>query len=102
MLLVFVYHSSYVYLNQDILNTNTADKTSIKHVCYDMGVIYYKKKSESVALHDSVRDVSCQNCKCKRLIYKPHTLYLSGLEALMLLEENYFWAYQRVVKSEKI
>jgi len=48
------------------------------------------------------RDVSCQNCKCKRLIYKPHTMYLSGLEALMLLEENYFWAYQRVVKSEKI
>lgn len=49
MLLVFVYHSSYVYLNQDILNTNTADKTSIKRVCYDMGVIYFQEKSESVA-----------------------------------------------------
>lgn len=90
MFLVFVYHSSYVYSKPDILNTNTADKTPIKHVCYDISVIHFREKSEAVALHDSVRDVSCQNCKCKRLIYKPHTMYLSGLEALMLLEENYF------------
>lgn len=54
MLLVFVYHSSYVYSNQDILNTNTADKTPIKHVCYDMSVIHFREKSEAVALHDSV------------------------------------------------
>lgn len=82
------YYLVCVYLNQDGLHTNSTDKKAIKHVCYDMGFVTLQK-SESVAQNDSVWDVSCQNCKCKWLISKPHTMYLSGLET-MLVGENYF------------